>query len=59
MKQLNMTDVETRRFEEANQAGQRALIRGAAGTSSSHWPLDRQRSMAWPTTRGSPPASAS
>jgi hypothetical protein len=26
-----MTDLETRRLEEANQAGQRVLIRGAAG----------------------------
>jgi hypothetical protein len=26
-----MTDAETRPFEEANQAGQRVLIRGAAG----------------------------
>ena len=26
-----MTDLETRRLEEANEAGQRVLIRGAAG----------------------------
>jgi hypothetical protein len=26
-----MTDVETQRFEEANQAGHQVLIRGAAG----------------------------
>jgi hypothetical protein len=26
-----MTEVETRRFEEANEARQRVLIRGAAG----------------------------
>lgn len=26
-----MTDLETRRLEEANQAGQRRLIRGTAG----------------------------
>jgi hypothetical protein len=35
-----MTDLETRRFEEANQAGQRMLIRGAEGPPPPPRPLD-------------------